>query len=152
MHKRLNLLATNYILGLAVLTLAACSQEATPPEGMAAVGEIPAVELYSRIENNSAPLIIDVRSPGEFSAGHLPAALNITHEEFVDAPEMSLALLPTDKDAEIVVHCASGTRADIAMEVIAGAGYTNVNHLSGDYRGWEAAGYPVESEEPGTVD
>jgi len=152
MHKSLNILKTYCFYGIVLLSLAACSQEATPPQGAAASGEIPAAELYSRIENNTAPLIIDVRSSGEFAAGHLPAALNIAHSEFVDTPATSLALLPTDKDAEIIVHCAVGKRAEVAMEIMTAAGYTNVNHLSGDYRGWEAAGYPVESEELGTVD
>ena len=131
---------------LTILTLAACAQEAEPPTTTSSIGEIPAAELNSRIENSNAPLIIDVRSSEEFAAGHLPGALNIAHNEFVDDPAASIALLPTAKDAEMVVHCVSGKRAGIAMEVITAAGYTNVNHLSGDYSGWEAAGYPVGTE------
>jgi phage shock protein E len=128
------------------LALSACAQEATPPEAAVSSGEIQASDLYSRIENSTAPLIIDVRSAGEFSAGHLPGALNIAHSEFVDSPAASLALLPTADDAEIVVHCVSGKRAGIAMDVMAAAGYTNVSHLTGDFSGWEAAGYPLEME------
>jgi phage shock protein E len=146
MHKSLSKFGTYYFCSIVLLTLAACSQETPPPESIPVIGEMPATELYTRIENNTAPLILDVRSADEFAAGHLAGALNIAHSEFVDAPEASLALLPTAKDAEIVVHCVSGKRAGIAAEIIAGAGYTNVNHLSGDYRGWEAAGYPVEIE------
>ena len=131
---------------LTILTLVACAQEAAPPTTTSSIGEIPAAELNNRIENNTAPLIIDVRSSEEFAAGHLPGALNIAHSEFVDDPAASIALLPTAKDAEMVVHCVSGKRAGIAMEVITAAGYTSVNHLSGDYSGWETAGYPVETE------
>jgi len=152
MYRSLIKLINYGFYAIVLLTLAACAQDASPPEDAAAISEIQALELYSRIENNTAPLIVDVRSADEFAGGHLPGALNISHTEFVDTPDASLALLPTAKDAEIVVHCVSGKRAGIAMEVMADAGYTNLNHLSGDYRGWEAAGYPVESEELKTVD
>lgn len=131
---------------LVILILAACAQEAAPPTTTSSIGEISAAELNNRIETSTAPLIIDVRSPEEFAAGHLSGALNIAHSEFVDDPAASIALLPTAKDAEMVVHCVSGKRAGIAMEVITAAGYTNVNHLSGDYSGWEAAGYPAGTE------
>ena len=137
----------NYaIYCIAAMMLGACAQEASPPIS-ASITEMPAVELYNRIENNSAPLIIDVRSSEEFFAGHLPGALNVAHNEFVDSPAESIALLPTDKDAEIVVHCVSGKRAGIAMEIMINSGYTNINHLVGDYSGWQAAGYPVEIEQ-----
>ena len=131
---------------LAVLLLTACSQEAEPPAVIAPIGEISAAELNQRIQNNTAPLIIDVRSAEEFASGHLPGALNIAHTEFVDYPDATIALLPTAREAEIVVHCVSGRRAEITMDIIAAAGYTNINHLSGDYSGWTAGGYPVEAD------
>ena len=134
---------------LIILLVSACAQEAAPPEDTTATNviiEIPAVELFNRIETNTAPLIIDVRSADEFSVGHLPGALNVAHSEFVEYPAESVALLPTARDAEIVVHCVSGKRAGIAIEIITSAGYTNVGHLIGDFSGWEAAGYPIEQD------
>ncbi len=140
----------NYIFySVIMLLVAACAQEAAPPEDTAVANviiEIPAAELYQRIETDTAPLIIDVRSSDEFAAGHLPGALNVAHSEFIDTPTESVALLPTAKDAEIVVHCVSGKRAKIAMDVISSAGYTNVSHLIGDFSGWQAAGYPIEQD------
>ncbi|TDJ44577.1 MAG: rhodanese-like domain-containing protein [Gammaproteobacteria bacterium] len=140
----------NYIFySVIMLLVAACAQEAAPPEDTAVANviiEIPAAELYQRIETDTAPLIIDVRSSDEFAAGHLPGALNVAHSEFIDTPTESVALLPTAKDAEIVVHCVSGKRAKIAMDVISSAGYTNVSHLIGDFNGWQAAGYPIEQD------
>ena len=132
---------------IVMLILSACAQEAAPPTVSLSIGEInemPAAELYNHIDSNTAPLIIDVRSSDEFDAGHIPGALNIAHSEFVDYPAESLALLPTARDAGIVVHCASGKRAAIAMDIITDAGYTNISHLSGDFNGWDAADYPVE--------
>ena len=135
----------NRTIVLVTLTLlVACAQE-QPAAPAAEVGEIAATELNERMTQGNAPLIIDVRGGNEFAAGHLPGALNIAHTEFVDNPEASLALLPSAKDAEIVVHCVSGKRASIAAEIIAGAGYTNVRHLAGDFNGWQAANLPIEN-------
>jgi phage shock protein E len=150
MTKLLMKIKNPVFYSIIMLLISACAQEAAPPEGTTAANiiiEIPAVELYNRIETNTAPLIIDVRSPEEFAAGHLPGALNISHSEFVDYPTESVALLPTATDAEIVVHCVSGKRARIAMEVISNAGYTNVGHLAGDFNGWEAAGYAIKRDD-----
>lgn len=131
------------------LLLTACAQEAPPetaaqesaPETAVQQADISAAELNERIAAGSAPLILDVRSEGEFSEGHLPGAINIVHSEFVDAPAEALDMLGQDKDAEIVVHCFSGRRAAIAEEVLVENGYTNVRHLTGDWQGWQAAGY-----------
>ena len=146
--KKLLIKLKNYgFYSMVILLISACAQEAAPPEDAAATNtiiEIPAADLYNRIETSTAPLIIDVRSPDEFAAGHLPGALNVAHSEFIDTPAESVALLPTAMDAEIVVYCASGKRAGIASTIIANAGYTNVGHLTGDFRGWEAAGYTIE--------
>jgi rhodanese-related sulfurtransferase len=129
------------------LWLAACSQEA-PPEKAATTatpatqqGDISAQELNERILAGSAPLILDVRSEGEFAEGHLPGAVNIIHSQFVDAPEGALAALGQAKDAEIVVHCFSGRRASIVEDVLVANGYSNIRHLAGDWQGWQAAGY-----------
>ena len=149
MTKLLIEIKNHAFCSLIILLVSACAQDAGPPKDTAAantISEIPAEELYNRIEANTAPLIIDVRSPDEFAAGHLPGALNVAHSEFVEYPAESVALLPTARDAEIVVHCVSGKRAGIAMDVITSAGYSNVGHLIGDFSGWEAAGYPIEHE------
>ena len=132
------------------LLLAACAQEA-PPETTTTdaaasttaeqQGDISAQELNERIQSGSAPLILDVRSEGEFADGHLPGALNIVHSRFVDEPQDALATLGQGKDTEIVVHCVSGRRASIVEDVLVANGYSNVRHLQGDWQGWQAAGY-----------
>ncbi len=135
-------------LAIAIL-LSACSQEAPPetgaqessPEAAVQQADISAQELNDRIVAGSAPLILDVRSEGEFAEGHLRGAVNIVHSQFVDAPAAALDLLGQDKDAEIVVHCFSGRRASIVEQVLVENGYSNIRHLSGDWQGWQAAGY-----------
>ena len=97
-------------------------------------------ELVVRIQSGTAPLILDVRTPEEYSAGHIPGAINITHTELGER----LGELEAHKSDEIVVHCRSGHRAGLAETVLADAGFTGVRDLDGHMLGWEENGYPVE--------
>jgi rhodanese-related sulfurtransferase len=130
---RLNSLATALLTALLAF---GCTQ--SPP----AAGDISSAELQQRMNNGStaAPLILDVRSVDEFQAGHLPGAINIPHTEIA----ARLNELPTNKDAEIVVHCLTGKRAGMAAETLTTAGFSRIRHLDGDYAGWAAAKLPLE--------
>jgi rhodanese-related sulfurtransferase len=75
-------------------------------------------ELAERIAAGTAPLILDVGSPEEYAAGHLPGARNVPH----DALAGRLGELGIARDAEIAVHCHSGRRAAQAEEVLRAAG------------------------------
>ena len=67
------------------------------------------------------PLILDVRTPGEYSDGHIDGSLNIS----LDSLPRSLAQLP-DKSKPIIVCCASGSRSSTAKMMLEVAGYTHV--------------------------
>ena len=82
--------------------------------------------------------VLDVRTPEEFVAGHVPGAVNIP----VDQVAARLDEVPKDKD--VVLYCKSGRRAGIASEVLANHGYTRLQHLEGDIVGWVDQGHPVE--------
>jgi phage shock protein E len=69
-------------------------------------------------------LLVDVRSPLEFDAGHLPGALNMPIEEL----ESRLVEL-TDKHRAIVLYCRSGRRSALAAEQLRARGYSNVHDL-----------------------
>jgi rhodanese-related sulfurtransferase len=85
-------------------------------------------------------LVLDVRRAEEFAAGRVPGSRNLPHEQLVADP----ALLGAPKDAEIVVYCQSGRRANMALEALQKAGYTRLVHLEGDFPGWQSQGRPVE--------
>lgn len=72
-------------------------------------------------------LVLDVRTPSEFAAGHIEGALNIPLDELRDR----LGEVP--KDTPIVVTCAVGLRGYIAARILAGHGYT-ASDLTGGYR------------------
>lgn len=71
-------------------------------------------------------VVLDVRKPDEFAAGHLPSATNIPVQEFAERIAEVDKLVGGDKDAPIVVHCMLGKRAAAAKELLEKAGYTNV--------------------------
>lgn len=96
--------------------------------------------LLQRIKENKAPVIVDVRSGGEYAGGHIAGALH--------APAWKIALrmagLPKSKDAELVVLCECGPRAQMAQGLLRANGYQNVELLDGHMAGWRSAGLPVE--------
>lgn len=85
-----------------------------------------------------APFVLDVRTPEEYVAGHVPGAVNIPHDQVA----ARLAEVPKDKD--VVLYCRSGRRAAMAAEVLAGNGYAHLQHLEGDMMAWQAQQRPVE--------
>ena len=96
--------------------------------------------VEQRIAAGDAPMILDVRTPEEYSEAHIPGAINIPHTLL----DERMAEIPDARDTEIVVHCFSGKRADIAMAGLKKVGYTNIRHLDGDYEAWKESGRPLE--------
>lgn len=84
-------------------------------------------------------IVLDVRTPAEFSSGHLPEAKNVDFED-TDFPTRIAAL---DKNATYAVYCRSGNRSGKAMEQMAAAGFTHVYDLAGGISAWEQMGGPM---------
>jgi rhodanese-related sulfurtransferase len=82
--------------------------------------------------------VLDVRTPEEFAAGHVPGAKNVPYDQVA----ARLAEIPRDKD--VVLYCKSGRRAGIAADALAANGYKRLSHLEGDMTAWVANGRPVE--------
>lgn len=83
-------------------------------------GRIPLADAREHLKNGA--LLIDVRTGGEFVAGHLPHAINLPVNE-IDA------VLPRhvpDKNKVLLVHCQSGLRSGIAKRKMKALGYLNV--------------------------
>ncbi len=120
---------------------AVTAQPVAPTVSLAQVSQDALVEMQA--DKNSQVFVLDVRTPAEFAAGHVPGAVNIPYDQVAS----HLGEIP--KDDEIVLYCHSGRRAGLAAEVLAAHGYSKLAHLEGDMQGWQKAGRPVDaSAEP----
>jgi phage shock protein E len=81
-------------------------------------------------------LVIDVRSAGEFTAGHLPKAINIPLSEI----ESVIARKTKEKDQFLLVHCQSGLRSAQARKKLKALGYEHVFDLGSYARAAQIVG------------
>jgi len=102
---------------------------------------ISVAELRERLDGKDPDVVVlDVRSAGEFAAGHVPGARNVPHDQV----HTRLDELATLKDKQVVLYCRSGRRSGMAAQALREAGFTRLRQLEGDFPGWEAARQPVE--------
>lgn len=121
-----------------VSLLAACAPAvgSDAPAAEIVSGKIDAQTYNQRFVNGQDHVLIDVRTPEEFAAGHIAGAINISVQSLPDR----LDEVPNDET--IVVYCRSGNRSATATEILVDAGYSPVYDLGG-IQDWVSAGYPV---------
>jgi sulfate permease, SulP family len=85
-------------------------------------------------------LVVDVREPREYEAGHIPQAqllpMRLIPHQGRDLP----------KDQAIVLICRTGRRSRLAAGILQDMGFTHVFNLEGGILAWEGAGYPIAKE------
>ncbi|HEV2135852.1 MAG TPA: rhodanese-like domain-containing protein [Terracidiphilus sp.] len=86
-------------------------------------GQISAQDAQNYLRNGA--LVVDVRTPAEFSARHLPGAINVP----LDQIEATFSRRVTDKNEPILLHCQAGTRSAVAKRKLISLGYTNARNL-----------------------
>lgn len=115
----------------------------TLPQGY---GIISAEDLTAMLAEKPDTVLLDVRQPEEYEAGHLEASFNVPIREL----GQNLNLLP-DLSADVVVICQGGGRATLAATALGILGYQNVRILKGGYGAWDAAELPT-TVEPFTIE
>jgi hydroxyacylglutathione hydrolase len=103
------------------------------PDLVAQVERIAAANLAEEMAGAHAPVVLDVRNPAEFDAGHLPGAVNIP------LPTLAARMDEVPTDRPIAVYCASGYRSSVGASLLLAAG-RDVQELQGGYAAWEASG------------
>jgi rhodanese-related sulfurtransferase len=96
-------------------------------------------ELRSLLDGKDHPVVIDVRQPEEFRAGHIPGAVNV--------PLGSLAGRAEDlarSHCAVVVVCLSDMRSRRAAAILRSSGLQKVSFLPGGTAAWRSIGYPVQ--------
>ncbi len=99
----------------------------TPKAEQAAYQQINMDTAITMMAEEENYIILDVRTPEEYSSGHIPGAINIPNET-IGSEEITE--LP-NKDQLIMVYCRSGNRSKQASEKLAALGYTNIVEFGG---------------------
>ncbi|MBI4813333.1 MAG: rhodanese-like domain-containing protein [Methanobacterium sp.] len=101
-----------------------------------------AVELIEEMQEDPDFIILDVRTPKEFTDGHIECAVNIDYqgENFTEEIEVG------DKEKKYLICCGSGVRAVKAMDIMKDLGYLEVYNILGGIRVWKISGYPLIEE------
>lgn len=86
-------------------------------------GQISPQDAQAHLKNGA--LVVDVRTPAEFSARHLPNAINLP----VDQIETTFPQRVRDKSQPILLHCHSGMRSAVAKKKLNALGYANAFNL-----------------------
>lgn len=100
-------------------------------------------DVAAKLLTEGAVAVLDVRTPEEFSLGHIANAIhhNINDDGFAEAVKA------LDQSKSYLVHCATGVnggRSRKAVESLKAAGATKIYHLNGGIVAWEQAGKPIE--------
>ena len=90
-------------------------------------------EAVAMMEQENGYIILDVRRPDEYAAGHIPNAINVPNETIGNVEILELP----DKNQLIMVYCRSGRRSKEASEKLVKLGYTNIVEFGGilDWKG-----------------
>lgn len=107
-------------------------------------------EVAAELERGDATLI-DIREQAEQQNGTIPGAIHASRGmlEFYADSSSPYYRQEFDPNRRIILHCASGGRSALAAETLQRMGYTNVAHLDGGIKAWEAAGQPVQKSSEG---
>jgi rhodanese-related sulfurtransferase len=111
-------------IGVGVVTVAAAAELTT----------INGRQLESLMADGQALVIVDVREPELFAAGHIPGAINIPYDDA--RPRIVAELSPRDR---IVFVCHGGPMGDELGTILAGRGNGSVYNLKGGMKKWRGA-------------
>jgi phage shock protein E len=119
------------LVALTAIVIAGCGSSAA-----SAVQKVGADKAVGMLESR---VVIDVRTPAEYAAGHIAGAQNID----VEAADFGAKIASLDKKAAYLVYCRSGRRSAIAADEMAAAGFTDIVD-GGGMADLVAAGAPTE--------
>lgn len=126
------------------ISLVSCGQQgssnntATEVAQTATYSNVSVNDLKTAMDNEEI-IVLDVRTPSEYSEGLIGMAtnMNIKDEAFAAQAEN------LDKNASIYVYCRSGYRSQLASEKLISMGFTNVKNVEGGFLAWEENGFDV---------
>ncbi len=111
------------------------------PDGTTSVSvTVSADDFQKKMSSLKDVQLVDVRTPEEYSEGHIKNSLNIN----VQGSSFEAEVAKLDKKRPVMVYCRSGGRSASAQRMLIDMGFAEVINLDGGIRGWQSAGKPVE--------
>ncbi|OQW33470.1 MAG: hypothetical protein A4E19_03480 [Nitrospira sp. SG-bin1] len=100
-------------------------------------------EYRKLVENPGSAVILDVREPQEYAAGHVPGAINIPRGvlEFKIWSQLGFPA-NSDMDRPLVLQCQSGNRASLAAQSLQDLGFTQTTAVVMSLEDWQKVGNP----------
>jgi rhodanese-related sulfurtransferase len=96
-------------------------------------------ELKAKFDSDKKFILLDVREPNEFEAGHIPDAILVPLSSF---PE-NYSKFVNDPNEEIILTCRSGSRSMKVAQFLESNGFKNLANHEGGILDWTACGYPI---------
>ena len=100
------------------------------------IREVTVAETQSRLKQNPAAKLIDVREDNEFAAAHAAGATHLGKGII----ERDIETTVPDKNTELITYCGGGYRSALVTDVLQKMGYTNVFSMAGGWKAWQEAG------------
>jgi rhodanese-related sulfurtransferase len=140
-------MAMVFVLSLLGFALAQEKKPSGPPpvvqemvgKARAAIKVVPAADVKAMIDKKENLILLDVRDGGEYSAGYLPGAINISRGTL----EFNVFSKIPDQNAKIYVYCKTKARSTLATKTLTDLGYKNAMLVDISFEDWVKAGYPV---------
>ena len=113
-----------------------------PPEGFPSYGQISpeqAAAVILALRDDPSFVLLDIRTPAEIEAGHLPEAEHIDFHGGSFRDEIATR----DREAIYVIYCRTANRSGQAFDMMAQMGFTKVYDVQGGISLWGESGYPI---------
>lgn len=105
-------------------------------------GQMTSRALHSLMVQGKSPVIVDVRSAGEYDRGHISGAIHIPFTSVARRHQE----ISADKQRPVVVYCAHGPRAWWAAFVLRRHGFSKVTTLEGHFETWQEGGFAADPQ------
>jgi rhodanese-related sulfurtransferase len=108
------------------------------------IDEVTPAELHESLARPAPPLVVDVRGPDAYRAGHIADAVSLSLDEL----EGYFTRLGPPLARPLSFVCHRGMRSVAAAAAVAALGYSDVSSLAGGMTAWRAAGFPTVRGDP----
>src|SRR5438067_6933330 len=104
------------------------------------IDEVDATEGRVLLESDRPPLFVDVRERDEWVEGFIPGAVHVPRGNLESRIETTVP----DREREIVLYCAGGSRSAFAAKTLQDLGYEKISSLAGGFTDWKRNGFPID--------